>query len=328
MPHTDSKVVTLVHGATGADDVPGLSAIEDHAELRFTNDPSTLKRMLADAEVVLGWDFSAGTLRDAWDHAGSLRWIHWAGAGVDAVLFPELAQSQVILTNSRGIFDRPMAEYVLGLIIAFAKRLPETFAFQAKREWQHRVSQRMEGQQVLIVGVGSIGRETARLLTRFGLQVQGVGRQTRDGDPDFGQVHAVGELDSLLPDVDYVVLVTPLTAETRDMFGASRFRLMKPTARFINIGRGALVDEAALIGELERGTIAGAALDVFRDEPLPAHSPLWSLPNVIVSPHMSGDFAGYPETVSGLFLDNFRRYRAGEALLNVVDKTLGFVARG
>jgi len=282
--------------------------------------------MLPEAEVVLGWDFSAGTLREVWPHARSLRWVHWGGAGVDAVLFPELVQSDVLLTNSRGVFDRPMAEYVLGLIIAFAKRFPETLALQAKRDWRHRIGECLEGRKVLVVGVGSIGREIARVLTRFGMEVSGVGRRKRDTDPDFGHVHATSELDEALPVADYVVLVTPLTADTQNMFGAERFRHMKPTARFINIGRGALVDEAALTAALEQGVISGAALDVFRHEPLPTQSPLWSMPNVIVSPHMSGDFVGYAESLSNLFMDNFRRYRGGATLLNTVDKSLGFVA--
>lgn len=325
MRESVSRIITLVHGAEGPDDVPGILALHDDADLRFATDTATLIQMLPQAEVVLGWDFSAGALRDAWSHARSLRWVHWAGAGVDAVLFPELVRSDVTLTNSRGVFDRPMAEYVLGLVIAFAKRFPETFALQAKRDWQHRIGECLEGQKVLVVGVGSIGREIARVLARFGMQVSGVGRRERDSDPDFGHVYPANELDDALPLADYVVLVTPLTAQTRNMFCAERFQRMKPTARFINIGRGALVDEPALISALEQGAISGAALDVFLNEPLPAKSPLWSLPNVIVSPHMSGDFAGYAEALSNLFIENFRRYREGAPLLNAVDKSLGFV---
>jgi len=254
-----------------------------------------------------------------------LRWIHWCGAGVDAVLFPELRDSDVVLTNSRGVFDQAMAEYVLGLIIAMTKRFPQTLEFQHQRRWQHRFTECISGRTALIVGVGSIGRTIARLLSAVGLNVCGVGTRARDGDTDFGVISGVDDLDALLAGADYVINIVPLTPDTTHLFGAKQFKVMKSTARFINVGRGASVDEAALIAALNNDDIAGAALDVFEVEPLPESSPLWATPNVIISPHMSGDYHGHLEELARVFIDNYQRYRSGESLINIVDKKAGYV---
>lgn len=315
----------VIHGAESPGAVPGLAELEGEAEFQVATSVQELEAALPGAEVVLGWDFRAGELARAWPVATSLRWIHWCGAGVDAILFPALARSDVMLTNARGVFDRAMAEYVLGLMLAFAKAIPETMAAQARAEWHYRLTERIEGSRVLVVGVGSIGRTIARLLCAAGLRVEGVGRTERPHDPDFEAVHAISALDRLLPTADYVVSVLPLTTQTRDRFSTAQFKAMKSQARFINLGRGATVDEQALIGALEAGEIAGAALDVFRTEPLPSTDALWSAPNLIVSPHMSGDFVGYKSVVAAQFIDNFKRFKRGEPLCNVVDKQAGFV---
>jgi phosphoglycerate dehydrogenase-like enzyme len=275
---------------------------------------------------MLGWDYRADSLREAWDNAADLRWIHWGGAGVDAAMFPELIASDVKVTNARGIFDQAMAEWVLGMIICFAKDIPQTLALQARAEWRYRLSEMVSGKRALVVGVGSIGRAVARLLAGAGMQVEGVGRSARDGDRDFGHIHAIDELHARLGLADYVVLITPLTEATRNLFGAAEFAAMAPHARFINISRGALVVEADLLAALNDGQIAGAALDVFVEEPLPADSPFWNTPNCLVSPHMSGDYAESQTAVVQQFLQNWARYRNGESLHNLVDKRLGFAA--
>lgn len=323
----NDTVRIVIQGAENADAVPGLDRLGGEVELRFATDVESLRTALDGAEVLLGWNFRGGELTRAWDAANRLRWIHWSGAGVDALLFPELVENDVTVTNARGVFDRAMAEYVLGLVIAFAKHLPETLVLQGERRWQHRVTERIEGRKALVVGTGSIGREIARLLAAAGMAITGVGRRERRDDPDFGTVRPREDLDRLLPDADYVVNVVPHTAENVAMFGATQFGAMKNTARFVNVGRGTTVDEAALVEALRDGDIAGAGLDVFETEPLAAESPLWELRNVIVSPHMSGDFCGYPEVLAQLFIDNLARYRRGEPLHNVVDKTLGYVRR-
>ena len=179
----------VIQGAASAEEVPGIAALAEAADLRFTMTADELRHALPGAEVLLGWDFAAGGLEEAWRSAGDLRWIHWCGAGVNAALFPGLVQSDVVLTNARGIFDRAMAEYTLGQIIAFAKRFPESYALQARGEWRHRLTERIEGARVLVVGTGSIGREIARLLRAVGMVVEGVGRGGRGGDRDFERIH-------------------------------------------------------------------------------------------------------------------------------------------
>lgn len=320
------KPVLVVQGAKRIDEVPRLEELSDQAEIRCAGGVDELRRMLPGAEVMLGWNFRAASLREAWGSVDSLRWIHWGGAGVDAALFDELAASDIQLTNARGVFDQPMAEWVLGMIIAFAKGYAETLACQGRAEWRHRLSEKVAGKRALVVGVGSIGRAVGRLLKAAGMEVEAVGRSARAGDADFGQVFAVGDLLQRLPAADYVVLITPLTEQTRGLFGEREFAAMNARARFINIGRGALVVEPALLAALQAGRIAGAALDVFVEEPLPPSSPFWNAPNCLVSPHMSGDYAEFEVAMADQFIENWRRYLAGEKLLNLVDKRLGFAA--
>ena len=321
------KPVLLVQGVQSMDEVPGLDSLRDEVEIRVASTVDELRAELPGSDVLLGWNFRADSLREAWPAADRLRWIHWAGAGVDAAMFDELVSSDVQLTNARGVFDQPMAEWVLGRIIGFAKRFQQTFADQAAAEWQYRMSERIAGKTALVVGVGSIGRAIGRLLTAAGMQVEAVGRSARDGDADFGHVFGIADLHERLGRADYVVLITPLTAETRGLFGVAEFAAMKASARFINVGRGALVVEEALLAALGDGTIAGAALDVFVEEPLPADSPFWNAPNCVVSPHMSGDYLEFETAMAQQFLDNWALFCAGDALNNRVDKQLGFAAR-
>jgi phosphoglycerate dehydrogenase-like enzyme len=290
-----------------------------------TVDAAGLADALPGADVLLAWDFHTPALAGAWRSADRLRWVHTASAGVDNVLTPQVAASDVTVTNSRGVFDGAIAEYVLGVVLAFAKDLPGTWDRQRRREWEHRDTERVADTTALVVGVGPIGRAVARLLRAAGMRVRGVGRTGRTGDPDFGEVTASAELVALLPEADYLVLVAPLTAQTRGLIGAAELAALRPTARLVNVGRGELVDEAALIEALRRGALAGAALDVFEREPLPPSSPLWDLPGVVVSPHMSADVIGWRESLADLFLDNLRRWCAGQPLRNVVDKSVGYV---
>jgi phosphoglycerate dehydrogenase-like enzyme len=321
----DQTIVVL--GAERVEDAPPLAPLAEDETLRFVpgGDAAALARALPGAEILLGWDFRAEDLKQAWPAADALRWIQWCAAGVDTLMFDGLVKSDVVLTNARGIFDRGMAEYVLGMVLAFAKDLPALVADQQVHRWRYRMIERIDGRRVLIVGTGSIGREVARLLRAAGMEVTGVGRRARTDDPDFGTVRPAERLDELLGDADYVVSVLPSTAATQGLFDAERFARMAPTARFINIGRGSAVDEGALVAALTEGRLAGAALDVFHTEPLPADDPLWDAPNLIVTPHMSGDYHGYHDDVVALFRDNLARYRSGRPLRNVVDKTVGYV---
>lgn len=325
MPNDSSPLAIVIQGAKEPRQVRGFEQIPDDVEIRFAPDLETMKRALPGAQVLFGWNFRGGVLDRAWSKADSLQWIQWSGAGVDGAMFPALQESEVVLTNARGIFERPIAEYALGLMLMRAKRFQQVLDQQRENRWRHVYSDRLHGQRVLIVGVGAIGREMCRLFRAAGLHVEGVGRTARDDDPDFTTIHAVADLQSVLPGFDYVICMAPFTPETENLFTAAAFDAMSDTAMFLNFGRGQQVDETALVKALETGSIAAAAIDVARNEPLPDDDPLWAAPNLIVTPHSSGDYHTYLHDITALFVENLRRFRAGEPLMNVVDKTVGFV---
>ncbi|MFB3738530.1 MAG: D-2-hydroxyacid dehydrogenase [Candidatus Velamenicoccus archaeovorus] len=245
-------------------------------------------------------------------------------AGVDRLLFPELVESHVVVTNARGVFEEAMAEYVLGLVLAMAKGLPKTLEHQRRREWAHRNAETLGGRRMLVAGVGPIGRAIGRLAAVLGVEVRGVGRTTRTGDDVFETIYGPDELAEAVAWADWIVNALPLTDQTRNLFDRATIEAMPAHARFVNVGRGGTVDEPALVAALAEGRLAGAALDVFEMEPLPAESPLWDLPNVIVSPHMSGSFAGWREAAVEVFLQNLVRYVSGRPLINVVNKRRGY----
>jgi phosphoglycerate dehydrogenase-like enzyme len=238
---------------------------------------------------------------------------------------PELTESDTVLTNARGVFEQPIAEYVTGLVLAMAKDFPGTYDLQRSRTWQHRETMRVSGSRAVVVGAGPIGRAITRLLNALGVRTGLVGRTSRDNDAEFGRVHGFGELPGLLPDADWVVSAAPLTEQTADMFDAVTFGRMKQGARFINVGRGPLVVEDDLLAALTSGRLGGAALDVFRTEPLPPDSAYWDTPGLLVSPHMSADTYGWLDDLAEVFIDNFERWTSGRPLRNTVDKKLGYV---
>jgi phosphoglycerate dehydrogenase-like enzyme len=269
-------------------------------------------------------DFRTEALEAAWPSADSLKWIHATSAGVDALMFPALVNGDVTVTNARGIFDRSIAEYVLCTILMFAKDFPRTIRLQMKHEWKHRDTERAEGQQVLVVGAGSIGRQIGRLVAAAGLKPHGIARTARQEDPDFVAVHGNDDLYNQLGHADYVVIAAPLTPQTEGLFDEKAFKAMKNTARLINIGRGPIVKTDDLIAALNNGDIAGAGLDVFEEEPLPENHPLWDMENVIMTAHMAGDFIGWKRALTDQFLDNLDRWNRGEELFNLVNKKLGY----
>ena len=307
-------VITILHSTDRPKSLDG-------PNVRYVTD-ETLTAALPGTEILLVWDFTSTAVHDTWPAADAVRWVHTASAGVDRLAFPALLDSDATLTNSRGVFDTPIAEYVTGLVIAMAKDLPGTLAAQAQREWRHRESERVGGRTAVVVGSGPVGRATAALLAAVGMRVELVGRREGEG------VHAVDALPDLLPRAEWLVLAAPLTDATRGLLDAAALAALPPGARVINVGRGALVVQDDLVEALASGHLGGAALDVFEREPLPADSPLWKLPGVIVSPHMSGDVVGWRDELETLFVDNLARYRRGADLRNVVDKTLGFVTSG
>ncbi|MEU0780065.1 D-2-hydroxyacid dehydrogenase [Streptomyces sp. NPDC006173] len=302
-----------------ADPLPRLGRLTGRVRVEHADD-STLAEKLPYADALLVWDFASDAVRRAWPGEGPRpRWVHTASAGVDHLMCPELAASETVVTNARGVFDQPIAEYVAALVLAMAKDLPRTWDLQRDREWRHRESQRVAGTRACVVGSGPIGRAIVRTLKALDITTALVGRMPRTG------IHGPEDLDRLMARADWVVCAAPLTDETHGMFDARRFGMMQPSARFINVGRGQLVVEAALAEALSKRWIAGAALDVFEHEPLGPDSTLWQVPGLIVSPHMSGDTIGWRDELGTQFLELYDRWAAGKPLRNVVDKKRGYV---
>jgi phosphoglycerate dehydrogenase-like enzyme len=303
---------------------PHLDALADRMELRVT-DAEGLADALPGARVLFCWDFFSRAVSAAWPAADALEWIHVAAAGVDTLLFDELVDSPVVVTNAHGVFDRPIAEFVLASLLARAKLLHESRELQRRHEWRHREPTSLAGSRALVVGTGGIGREIGRLLSAVGVQVRGAGRRPREDDPDFGTVVSSLDLPTHVGWADHVVNATPLTPETTGLFDAAVFAAMRPGAHFVNIGRGASVVEADLLAALAAGRPGAASLDVVVDEPLPPDSPLWDAPGLVLSAHLSGDVIGWNDALARQFAENAERWLAGEPLRHPVDKRLGYV---
>lgn len=320
---TESRPVVVVVGADEAAPPEGIDAASAFVELRFARDLATLGEQLPFADALVLWRYDPAWLPSLWPVPERLRWIQTVSAGVDTLLFPGLIESDVEVTNARGVFEEPIAEWVIGAMLAFVTGLHRSIVDQHAAEWTTgRTTERLEGARLTIVGPGPIGRATAARALALGMSIALVGRRPRRHET-FGDVLGVDELHRALADADHVLDALPLTEQTRGLFDAEAFAAMPPRARFYNVGRGATVDEPALIDALRSGAIAGAALDVFATEPLPADSPLWTMRNVIVSPHIAGDTTGYEGMVAELFVENARRFAAGETLGNRVDKRAG-----
>lgn len=308
-----------------SDAPPPLEMLSSHASVSIANSLDELKEQLPSADVLLVWDYRYAELEPLLGSAPRLKWIHAASVGVDPLLTPELDRLGITLTNSRGVFDTAIAEYVTGMLLANLKRIPETLAFQAERVWEHRITKRLLGQKIAVVGTGSIGRCIGRMLLTLGVDVVLLGRRASTNDPEFGEIPSVDRLAEVAADVSFLILAAPLTAGSRHMVDGAVLRALGPEGYLVNVGRGALVVEDDLIEVLSSRELGGAALDVFTTEPLPKDSPLWSLENVTVSPHMSADYDGFDDDLVALFRDNLLRWKDGATLLNIVDVGLGYV---
>jgi len=289
-----------------------------------------------DVEVLLhGW-LSADAFDRLLTRAPRLAWVHSASAGVERALTPTALSRGIVITNARGVFSRPIAEYVMMMILAVSRKLPGLLELQRERTWQPLEGTELRDVTVGIVGLGSIGRAVGALATAFGCRVVATrrrpeaGNATRDdeelsfGEAMLDRVGGPETLPALLAESDFVVLAAPLTTETENMIDADTLAAMKPGAWLINVARGRLVDERALLRALRDGPIGGAILDTFRDEPLQPSSPFYDLPNVIVTPHTSWSSARVLDRSVELFCDNLRRFATGEPLLNVVDPNAGY----
>lgn len=301
----------------GADDSPGARAAME---------------AVRGAEVYLGFGVPEPLFAAATDGAEArLRWVHSGSAGVGGSLHAAMRASDVVFTNSAGIYAEPMADTVLAMILHFARGLDIAVRAQADRRWNQApydttdAPVRELAESTLgIVGLGGIGRAVARRGVALGMTVVATRRRGTEGPDGVEVLSGPGALDPILPRADYLVLAVPQTDETRAMIGARELAMLPEGAVLVNVGRGALVDEPALVQALQGGRLRGAGLDVFATEPLPADSPLWVLPNVLATPHVSGASHRYWRRQTDLITHNLRRYAAGETLRNTVDKNAGY----
>ena len=296
--------------------VPPLQQAEELVETVVVRTADEFRAAQDDAEILFLNDFKTKLLREV--GPGKLRWIHTSSIGVDPLLTDEIVNGDIVVSNSRGVCERPIAEWVLGVLLMFTKDLRRTIELQQEHRWLHRETEPLQGRRVLVVGPGPVGREAVLLLRAAGMDVTVVGRSPRE-DPTLGWIDGFSELDEKLGEVDDVVLTVPLTAESRGMFDAERLGRMRSGARLVNVGRGAVVVAEDLLAAIDSGHLGGAALDVFEQEPLPEDSPFWSRANVLVSPHASGDLVGWRGRVAECFTENLKRWQAGEPLKDVVD---------
>lgn len=291
--------------------------------LEFPEDDTFAAACLRGADILLAWQITEPLFRAA----GRLRWIHIGNAGVDKSLFPALVASDVVLTNVSGIHGAPMAEWVLGALLYIGQRFDVAERWRARRQWREpkeRMTRErflITGKRALIVGYGAVGRAIAERLAAHGVTCEAVASASRSAPLP---LHPVSALPEIIGDFDVVVLALPLTSATVNLFDANLLRRMRAGSIFVNVARGQIVDEAALIDCLRHGPLAWAALDVFRTEPLPPDSPLFDLPNVFLTPHISGNFPDYTRLVHDAFLDNLACFAAGRPLQNVVDKVRGY----
>lgn len=287
----------------------------------LTTDPAKLRDVIGDADAILLAPRFGALLRELLPFATKLRWIHALGAGVETLPFDLLRERpHAIVTNSAGLYADGLAEWVIAAILWFAKDLRRLATNQLARKWEPFTVQRIEGLTLGIVGLGGIGRAIARRAAALGMSVIATRRHT---GRSAGETTIVA-LDDLLPRAHYVVLSTPLTPETRQLIDAPRLRSMRPEAVLINVSRGDVVDEAALVDALRETRIRGAALDVYQTEPLPESSALWGLENVLLSPHTADRTADSHDRAMTFFFENLQRFQAAEPLVNIIDLDAGY----
>jgi D-2-hydroxyacid dehydrogenase (NADP+) len=286
--------------------------------------PAPTEDDVRDADGFIGWRFDAELL----PAASNLRWIHASGAGVERYDLGELAARGIMLTNASGVSAPNMAEHVLGMMIALARRFPRLIQAQSQHEWRDEVTHREVGelldQTVLVVGIGEVGRAVGQRAAAFGMRVHGLRRRDAPAPAGFESVLGIGELHETLADADHVVVTLPATPQSNGMFDAAAFAAMKPGAVIYNVGRGPVIDTAALIAVLKSGHLGGAGLDVTDPEPLPAESPLWDMENVLITAHTSGATPRYWKRQSELIAENIRRIQAGDPPRNLVDLDAGY----
>lgn len=303
-----------------------LEALPAGTTIAAGNVPEAFENTAPEAGVILHWSVSLELFEQVWRMAPRVRWVHSRSAGLDGVLFPALIDSPALLTNARGVFSASLGEFAIAAALFFAKDLRRMVNSQAAGIWDPFDIVDLRTQTLGIVGYGDIGRAVAQRAHAMGMKVLALRRRpelSRE-DPFVDEIFPADRKLELLSRSDYVVVVAPLTAETRGMIAQREFEAMKQTAVLINIGRGPVVDEGALIDALKIGRIRGAALDVFDTEPLPSGHPFYRLENVLLSPHCADHTPDWKEQAMQFFLENFERFRKGQPLKNVVNKKMGY----
>ena len=295
-------------------------------EVVAAQDKAESLRHLPDAEILYGWSLPEKHL----PLARSLKWIHIPSAGVEDSLYPALVESPIRITCSRGISSAALADHAFGMILAFSRGLAVALREGSSKWIRERffdadpMPVELDGKTLAILGFGSIGQELARRGRAFGMRVHALKRHRIAGETQVDRMFSARELEPFLASADYLVVSLPLTSGTRGILDEPRLAAMKPSAVLVNIARGGLIREKALIAALQSGRLAGAGLDVFEQEPLPADSPLYGMPNVVLTPHMGGLHPNYLDRATSLFIVNLGRYLKGETLLHEVDKKSGY----
>jgi phosphoglycerate dehydrogenase-like enzyme len=286
-----------------------------------------LGQHIVDTDILMTWSIR----REQVLAARKLKWIYSPAAAVHALLIPEIVNSDIVVTNGSDVHGAVVAEHAIALVLAMAKRLPSAALHQREKRWaqeelwnEHPRPREVNGATLLVIGLGTIGRGIAEMASALGMHVLAVRENPQKGSGAAREVFGFEQLDDVLPRADFVIVAAPLTEKTRACIAAPQFALVKRDAYFMNVSRGALIDEPALVNALQKGTIGGAALDVFAEEPLPEDSPLWSLPNVLITPHSAAFTDKQWERHYALFCENLRSFKAGEPLLSTVDKRRGY----
>jgi phosphoglycerate dehydrogenase-like enzyme len=309
---------------------PQLAMLEElppETSLAVGNYPDAFARTTQDATVIFNWSGSRALLREVFRMCPRVQWVHSRSAGLDTVLFPELVDHPVPLTNASGVFSPSLGEFALGAILYFAKDFRRMIRHQQAGEWEPFDIAMISGTTVGIVGYGDIGRACAVRIKPMGMRVLALkrsGAPMYNVDPLVEKIYSPEQRIEMIQRCDYIVVAAPLTEQTRGMIGPAEFAAMKPSAVIINVGRGPVIDEAALVQALSQGLIKGAALDVFNEEPLPSGHPFYKLENVLLSAHCADHTPDWMDLAMRFFLDQFERFRKGEPLMNVVNKSLGY----
>ena len=321
-----SNALVLVIADPAASFLTNLSRAPKEVRVVVTDNLEELKARAPEAEAILYAHGKSDLLSSVLPLAGRVRWIHSLWTGVEGILSPELLAHPAPLTNGRGVFRWPLADWMVGVMLFFAFDLRRVLQQQEQGVWQPFTSTMLKGRTLGIVGYGAIGSAVAERARPFGMKIVAFRRRAElfHADSLVDHSYGPGELNALMAVSDYVLVVTPLTAETRGLIGEAEIAAMKPDAVLMNIGRGPVVDEAALIRALQAGAIRGAALDVFDIEPLPAGHPFWGMRNVLLSPHTADRVEGFLIPAFDCFLENLDRFLKGSPLLNVVDKHAGY----